>query len=52
VLGTLAVCEGDLLILSTRSMKEYSERVAYHIETFPEFHAMNQSKDFVGELSP
>ena len=31
-------------------MKEYSERVAYHIETFPEFHAGNQSKDFHGIL--
>ena len=42
---------GDLLILSTRSMKEYSERVAYHVETFPEFHASNQSKDFLGQLN-
>lgn len=42
---------GDLLILSTRSMKEYTERVAYHVETFPEFHATNQSKDFVGVLN-
>ena len=42
---------GDLLILSTRSMEEYSERVAYHIETFPEFHAANQSKDLIGELA-
>ena len=42
---------GDLLILSTRSMKEYSERVAYHVQTFPEFHTTNQSKDFVGQLS-
>ncbi len=41
---------GDLLILSTRSMREYTERVAYHIETFPEFHATNQSKDFLGVL--
>ncbi|MFP4113202.1 MAG: ribose-phosphate diphosphokinase [Spirochaetota bacterium] len=41
---------GDLLLLSTRSMKEYADRVAYYIETFPEFHATNQSKDFVGEL--
>jgi ribose-phosphate pyrophosphokinase len=42
---------GDLLLLSTRSMSEYIERVAYHIETFPEFHATNQSKDFVGTLN-
>ena len=42
---------GDLLLLSTRSMKEYTDRVAYHIETFPEFHTSNQSKDFVGKLN-
>lgn len=42
---------GDLLILSTRSMKDYTDRVAYHVETFPEFHATNQSKDFVGQLN-
>lgn len=42
---------GDLLILSTRSMRDYVDRVAYHIETFPEFHASNQSKDFVGTLN-
>ncbi|MEE8441072.1 MAG: ribose-phosphate diphosphokinase [Spirochaetia bacterium] len=31
-------------------MKEYCARVAYHLETFPEFHATNQSKEFVGTL--
>jgi ribose-phosphate pyrophosphokinase len=41
---------GDLLILSTRSMNEYTARVAYHVETFPEFHAANQTTDFVGKL--
>jgi len=49
--GYTADMRGDLLILSTRSMKEYTERVAYHIETFPEFHSTNQSKDFVGRLN-
>ena len=42
---------GDLVLLSTRSMNEYAARVAYHIETFPEFHAGNSSGDFVGELT-
>lgn len=42
---------GDLLIMSTRSMNEYASRVAYHLETFPEFHTSSQSKDFVGGLS-
>ena len=42
---------GDLVLLSTRSMNEYAARVAYHIETFPEFHAGNPTSDFVGELS-
>ncbi|TVQ24270.1 MAG: ribose-phosphate pyrophosphokinase [Spirochaetaceae bacterium] len=41
---------GDLLILSTRSMDEYTARVAYHMETFPEFHSVNQSAEFVGKL--
>ena len=42
---------GDLLILSTRSMKDYTDRVAYHVETFPEFHTTNQSKEFVGQMN-
>lgn len=41
---------GDLLILSTRTMREYASRVAYHIETFPEFHAMHQNNVLVGGL--
>lgn len=41
---------GDLLLLATRSMKEYCARVAYHLETFPEFHAPSQSKEFVATL--
>ncbi len=28
---------GELVILGTRTMLDYAERVAYHIETFPEF---------------
>ena len=31
-------------------MREYCDRVAYHLETFPEFHAVSQSKEFVGVL--
>lgn len=31
-------------------MKEYCARVAYHLKTFPEFHAANQSREFVGVL--
>lgn len=42
---------GDLLLLATRSMDAYCARVAYHLETFPEFHATNQSKEFVGTLT-
>ncbi len=41
---------GDLLILSTRTMSDYAKRVAYHIETFPEFHATHQSSVLVGGL--
>jgi len=41
---------GDLLLLATRSMKEYCARVAYHLETFPEFHATHQSKDVIVTL--
>ena len=33
-------------------MKEYCARVAYHLETFPEFHVAKQSTEFVGTLSP
>jgi len=33
-------------------MKEYCARVAYHLKTFPEFHAANQSREFVGVLEP
>jgi ribose-phosphate pyrophosphokinase len=41
---------GDLLLLATRSMKEYCARVAYHLETFPEFHVAAQAREFVGNL--
>lgn len=49
--GYTRTMRGDLLILSTRSMNEYTARVAYHIETFPEFHTANQSAEFVGKLN-
>lgn len=31
-------------------MQEYLERVAYHLETFPEFHATEDTENFVGKL--
>ncbi len=42
---------GDLVILSTRSMDEYAERVAYQLQTFPDFHYSANTKNFVGRLS-
>lgn len=32
-------------------MKQYCNRVAYHLETFPEFHAAYQSREYVGTLN-
>jgi ribose-phosphate pyrophosphokinase len=42
---------GDLVILSTRSMKDYASRVAFHLETFPDFRGSHRPRDFVGKLN-
>ena len=41
---------GELLLLSTRSMLDYAGRVAYQLQTFPDFHAVANARDFVGRL--
>jgi len=41
---------GELVILSTRSMIDYASRVAYHLETFPDFRGSGKPRDFVGKL--
>ncbi|AHC15170.1 Ribose-phosphate pyrophosphokinase [Salinispira pacifica] len=33
--------DNDILLVSTRSMDEYRERVAYHLRTFPDFYDHN-----------
>ena len=42
---------GDLLILSTRSMIDYAKVVAYHLETFPDFHSSFKPREIVGKLA-
>lgn len=42
--------DNDLAILCTRTMSEYAKRVAYHIETFPEFHSHDNLRDKIGGL--
>lgn len=32
-------------------MDEYAKRVAYHIETFPEYHAMHSGRELIGGLN-
>lgn len=41
---------GKLVLVCTRSMERYLERVAYHLKTFPEFHVIVDSENFVGKL--
>jgi ribose-phosphate pyrophosphokinase len=41
---------GELLLLSTRSMLEYAGRVAYQLQTFPDFHTVANARNFVGNL--
>ncbi len=43
---------GQLLLLSTRSMRDYAARVAHQLETFPDFHARHRRENYVGELRP
>ena len=42
--------DSDFVILSTRSMIDYAERVAYHVETFPEFRSTTSPRQFVNSL--
>ncbi len=41
---------GDLMLLSTRSMRRYMTRVANHLQTFPEFHTEVDVNNFIGTL--
>lgn len=41
---------GELLILSTRSMREYASRVAFQVETFPDYRGTGRPREFVGKL--
>ncbi len=44
------VMRGKLVLACTRSMEDYLERVAYHLKTFPEFHATVDAENFIGKL--
>lgn len=41
---------GEMVILATRSMESYAERVAYEMQTFPDFYGKGYRKDIRGEL--
>jgi len=42
---------GDLVLLATRSMSGYMERVFHQLQTFPDFHSTVNSENSMGELS-
>lgn len=42
--------ESDFVILSTRAMMDYAQRVAYHVETFPEFRGRQSPRQLVNSL--
>ncbi|POR05215.1 ribose-phosphate pyrophosphokinase [Alkalispirochaeta sphaeroplastigenens] len=41
---------GELVIFATRSMEDYADRVAYEMQTFPDFYGKGYSKRVRGEL--
>lgn len=41
---------GDIVILSTRSMRDYAGRVAYEMQTFPDFYAKGYNRQLSGEM--
>ncbi len=41
---------GDMVLLATRSMEDYAERVAYQLETFPDFHERYRGRRIIGDL--
>lgn len=41
---------GDLVLFATRSMEEYAERVAYEMQTFPDFYGKGYNRNIRGEL--
>jgi ribose-phosphate pyrophosphokinase len=41
---------GELAVFATRSMEDYAERVAYEMQTFPDFYGKGYSKKIRGEL--
>jgi ribose-phosphate pyrophosphokinase len=41
---------GELVIVATRSMEEYAERVCHQLETFPDFYAYGHNRNFRGKI--
>jgi ribose-phosphate pyrophosphokinase len=41
---------GNLIIMATRSMKDYADRVARQLETFPDFSLRGERQRFTGDL--
>ncbi len=41
---------GNFALCSTRSMEDYVQRVAYQLETFPDFHTEVKSGSYIGKL--
>lgn len=41
---------GELVVFATRSMEDYAERVAYEMQTFPDFYGKGYSKSIRGTL--
>ena len=41
---------GDLVLVCTRSMRDYLDRVAYQLKTFPDFHSLVDVNNFIGKL--
>ncbi len=41
---------GELVVFATRSMEDYAERVAYEMQTFPDFYGKGYNRKIRGEL--
>ncbi len=41
---------GELILLSTRNTRDYAERVAYEMQTFPDFYRKGYAKSIMGDL--
>ena len=42
---------GELILMATRSMREYVDRVAHQLETFPDFHGIADPKRIIGSMA-